>query len=138
MLTTNRIIINNVKLISQYKHYSNDVKINDQSFQLDNWTNITPKISSYIGRNLHLQKNHPISLLREKIVNYFYKTYVNSKGNPLFSIYDRLNPIVSVQQNFDNLLIPKNHPSRAKSDCYYINANYLLRAHTTAHQVCLK
>jgi phenylalanyl-tRNA synthetase alpha chain len=39
-----------------------------------------------------------------------------------------------VKQNFDNLLIPPGHESRKKSDCYYINRDYLLRAHTTAHQ----
>lgn len=42
--------------------------------------------------------------------------------------------MVTTEQNFDNLLIAPDHPSRARSDCYYINRNYLLRAHTTAHQ----
>lgn len=56
------------------------------------------------------------------------------KGSPVFSVYDRLSPVVSVAQNFDSLLIPAGHPSRARSDCYYINKNTLLRAHTTAHQ----
>lgn len=89
------------------------------------------------GRNLHLQKNHPLSIVRQKIVNFFYNAYMNTRGNPLFSVYDSLSPIVSVNQNFDSLLIPKNHPSRAKSDCYYINKNFLFRAHCTAHQVDL-
>jgi phenylalanyl-tRNA synthetase alpha chain len=30
--------------------------------------------------------------------------------------------------------VPKDHPSRKKSDCYYINKELLLRAHTSAHQ----
>ncbi|XP_075168941.1 phenylalanyl-tRNA synthetase, mitochondrial [Haematobia irritans] len=113
------------------------VEINGSSFVADNWTNITPKIVSYLGMNKHLQSNHPLSIIRQRIVNYFYKTYKTSRGNPLFSVYDKLNPIVTVQQNFDNLLIPLDHVSRNKSDCYYINKNYLLRAHTTAHQVDL-
>lgn len=111
------------------------IKINNRKYEADNYTNVTPKISSYMGRNLYLQKDHPLSIVRQQIVNYFYKVFVNSKGNPQFSVFDNLNPVVSVQQNFDNLLIPKNHPSRAKSDCYYVNKLHLLRAHTTAHQV---
>lgn len=75
-----------------------------------------------------------MSLVRRSIVDYFYKSYTNVKGSPIFSVYDRLSPVVSVAQNFDSLLIPARHPSRARSDCYYINKNTLLRAHTTAHQ----
>ncbi|XP_013099954.1 probable phenylalanine--tRNA ligase, mitochondrial [Stomoxys calcitrans] len=115
----------------------NRLEINGSSFVADNWTNVTPKILSYLGMNKHLQSNHPLSILRQRIVNYFYKTYKTSRGNPLFSVYDKLNPVVTVQQNFDNLLIPLDHVSRNKSDCYYINQHYLLRAHTTAHQVDL-
>uniref|UniRef100_A0A1I8M4X6 phenylalanine--tRNA ligase n=1 Tax=Musca domestica TaxID=7370 RepID=A0A1I8M4X6_MUSDO len=113
------------------------IDINGASFVVDNWTNVTPKILSYLGMQKHLQTNHPLSIIRQRIVNYFYKTYKTSRGNPLFSVYDKLNPVVTVQQNFDNLLIPLDHVSRNKSDCYYINKSYLLRAHTTAHQVDL-
>ncbi|KAB7494412.1 putative phenylalanine--tRNA ligase, mitochondrial [Armadillidium nasatum] len=63
-----------------------------------------------------------------------YSLYKNNRGNPLFSVYDQLLPVVNLNQNFDSLLVPKNHVSRQKSDNYYINQNYLLRAHTTAHQ----
>ena len=87
-------------------------------------------------QNLHLKKHHPLSIMRQRIVNFFYKEYANPKGGtPIFSVFDRLSPIVSVNQNFESLLIPKDHPSRAKSDCYYINRGYMLRAHCTAHQV---
>ena len=113
------------------------LEINGQSYAVDNWTNVTPKILSYMGLNKHLQKDHPLSIIRQRIVNYFYQAYKTSRGNPLFSVYDKLNPVVTVQQNFDNLLIPQDHVSRNKSDCYYINNNHLLRAHTTAHQVDL-
>lgn len=77
---------------------------------------------------------HPLSLVRQQIIDYFYKNYRNRSGNPLFSVYDNLNPIVTVSQNFDSLLVPKDHPSRKKTDSYYINRDTLLRAHTTAHQ----
>lgn len=110
------------------------IELNNNKYESDDYTNLTPKILSYLGKNIHLQKDHPLSMVRQRITNFFYKEYTNPKGTPLFSVYDRLNPIVSVKQNFDSLLIPENHPSRVKSDCYYVNREYLLRAHCTAHQ----
>ncbi|XP_030388351.1 probable phenylalanine--tRNA ligase, mitochondrial [Scaptodrosophila lebanonensis] len=114
---------------------AHQLEINRCTYATDNWTNVTPKILSYLGANKHLQNDHPLSIMRQRIVNYFYGAYRNQRGNPLFSVYDKLNPVVTVQQNFDNLLIPRDHVSRQKSDCYYINQQHLLRAHTTAHQV---
>lgn len=113
------------------------IELNNSKYESDDHTNLTPKILSYLGRKIFLQKNHPLSLMRQRITNFFYQEYTNPKGTPLFSVYDSLSPVVSVEQNFDALLIPQNHPSRAKSDCYYVNREYLLRAHCTAHQVDL-
>lgn len=120
---------------SQANISEKSIDLYSQRYERDSWTNITSKVVSHFDRNLHLQLNHPLSIIRKKIVNYFYSAYRSPRGNPLFSVYDNFSPVVSVEQNFDNLLIPKEHPSRAKSDCYYVNKNYLLRAHTTAHQV---
>lgn len=117
------------------RHVGPPISINNIKYTADEWTNVTPKILSYMGRNVYQQKNHPISIVRQQIVNYFYKVFLNSKGNPLFSVHENLCPVVTPEQNFDRLLIPKDHPSRVKSDCYYVNAAHLLRAHTTAHQV---
>lgn len=100
----------------------------------DDWTNITPNIIAKLGRNLHVKQYHPLSHLRQRIVNYFYKGFCGKSGSPSFSVYDNICPIVTVAQNFDSLLVPQDHPSREKNDCYYINENTLLRAHTTAHQ----
>lgn len=33
-----------------------------------------------------------------------------------------------------SLLIGKDHPSRKPTDCYYLNKDYILRGHTSAHQ----
>lgn len=115
----------------------NTITINKKSYPTDQWTNVSPKILSHMNRRIYLQKNHPLSIVRQQIINYFYKVFINTKGNPIFSVYDNLDPIVTPQQNFDNLLIPADHPSRAKSDCYYVNKDYLLRAHATAHQVSI-
>jgi phenylalanyl-tRNA synthetase alpha chain len=110
------------------------ISVDGREFQRDTWSNVSSKILSHLGRKLHLQKYHPLSLIKQRIVNLFYKRFVGRTGNPLFSVYDDLEPIVSVNQNFDSLLIPPGHQSRKKSDCYYVNCDYLLRAHTTAHQ----
>ncbi|XP_030031713.2 LOW QUALITY PROTEIN: probable phenylalanine--tRNA ligase, mitochondrial [Manduca sexta] len=109
------------------------VRIGDKDYPSDEYTNVTPKIISYLGRNFTLQKNNPLSIVRQRIVNYFYSSFTHG-GNPTFSVYDNLSPIVTTKQNFDDLLIPADHPSRAKSDCYYVNKDMLLRAHMTAHQ----
>ncbi|KAL4708671.1 hypothetical protein ACJJTC_008197 [Scirpophaga incertulas] len=109
------------------------VHLANKEFPSDEYTNVTPKIISYLGKNLHLQKGNPLAIVRKRIVNYFYSSFTH-RGNPIFSIYDNLSPIVTTKQNFDDLLIPNDHPSRAKSDCYYVNKDILLRAHMTAHQ----
>lgn len=105
-----------------------------QKYVTDDWTNITPNIIAKLGRNLHVQQYHPLSLLRQRIVNYFYEQFRSKSGTPSFSVYDNMCPVVTVAQNFDSLLVPKDHPSRRKNDCYFINQDILLRAHMTAHQ----
>jgi hypothetical protein len=42
---------------------------------------------------------------------------------------------VTVHQNFDELGFPKDHPGRSKTDSYYVNAEHMLRTHTSAHEV---
>jgi len=106
----------------------------NKKYMTDEWTNITPKIINKLGKNLHIKQYHPLSHLRQRIVNYFYGQFRNRSGTPLFSIFDNICPIVTIDQNFDSLLVPKDHPSRKKTDCYFVNHDTLLRAHTTAHQ----
>jgi phenylalanyl-tRNA synthetase alpha chain len=119
------------------KPSENVIELNNDKYEIDDYSNITPRIANFIGRNIHLQQHHPLSLVRQRVVKYFYGAYGNPRGNPVFSVYDNLSPVVTVEQNFDSLLIPQDHPSRAKSDCYYVNREHLLRAHCTAHQVDL-
>lgn len=111
------------------------IEINGTTYATDEWTNCTPRIQSYIGRGIYLKKNHPLSIVRKRIVQYFYDKFRNNRGNPLFAVLENIGPVVTVAQNFDSLLIPKDHVSRRKSDCYYINKDFLLRGHATAHQV---
>ncbi|XP_071443099.1 probable phenylalanine--tRNA ligase, mitochondrial [Hetaerina americana] len=113
------------------------LELRGKSFIEDDWTNVTPRILKYLGRNIYLQKHHPLSILRHKIVGYFYSNYQGHRGTPIFSVHENLDPVVSTKQNFDSLLIGSDHPSRQKSDCYYLNKENLLRAHMTAHQADL-
>lgn len=51
-----------------------------------------------------------------------------------FSIVDGPE-VETVENNFDLLNSPKNHPSRDLSDTFYINDNILLRTHTSTVQI---
>ncbi|XP_026281945.1 phenylalanine--tRNA ligase, mitochondrial [Frankliniella occidentalis] len=108
--------------------------VSGKQFERDSYTNITDGIIKHMSRKLHQQKGHPLYLIKECIKSYFYKKYIGRTGNPVFSVYDNQDPIVTTYQNFDSLLVPRNHVSRQKSDSYYLNSQYMLRAHTTAHQ----
>ena len=123
-----------VYLHSKTQLESEHVQLFDKVYSRDGMTNVTTNILSKIGRKLHLCKNHPISILREKIQEHVYADYRTRWGGPMFTMVDYLSPVVTVEQNFDSLLVPKDHVSRARNDNYYINSEYLLRAHTSAHQ----
>lgn len=88
-------------------------------------SNITPSIREKMNRNIHNTKNHPIEIIKRKIYDYFGDSFVK---------FDNLAPIVDVVENFDKLLIPKDHPARGMTDTYYVNENQVLRTHTSAHQ----
>uniref|UniRef100_A0A493TB51 phenylalanine--tRNA ligase n=1 Tax=Anas platyrhynchos platyrhynchos TaxID=8840 RepID=A0A493TB51_ANAPP len=112
----------------------NTVELLGKSYPQDDYSNVTEKILSKVGKNLHNKKHHPLWLIKEQVKDHFYKQYTGRRGTPLFSVYDGLSPVVTVQQNFDSLLIPQNHASRKKEDNYYLNRDHMLRAHTSAHQ----
>jgi phenylalanyl-tRNA synthetase alpha chain len=92
--------------------------------------NIAPSIKEKLGKKLHLKSNHPIKIIKEKIYTHFY----NHNKKSMVKFYDDLSPKVKIENNFDLLLIPKNHPSRSESDTYYFDHEYVLRTHTSAHQ----
>ena len=69
-------------------------KIGDKTYAVDSWTNITPKILSYRDRNLHNQKQHPLQLIKQRIVNYMYSYYPGRKA-PLFSVYDKVRKYIT-------------------------------------------
>ena len=80
--------------------------------------------------HLHTTQNHPVKIVKDLIYSQMAKI-------PGFLTFDGSPPVVTPEQNFDSLLIPKDHPSRSKSDTYYLSEGRLLRTHTSAHQVDL-
>lgn len=69
-------------------------------------SNITSGIADKIGRNLHLQKTHPLSILKSRIERYFKESGQSQPGAPRYQFFDSLPPRVTVKQNFDELGIP--------------------------------
>lgn len=51
-----------------------------------------------MAEKLHLRDKHPMNLLKQLIVNHFNKKHVNRRGNPIFSVYDQLTPVVTTEQ----------------------------------------
>ena len=99
-------------------------------------SNVTPRIQSKVGQGKHTQLSHPVQIIKQEIYSFFDKNYRRA-GQPLFTQVDHLSPVVTVEQNFDSVLVPKDHVAREKKDNYYINSTHMLRAHTSAHQVDL-
>jgi len=72
--------------------------------------------------DLTKKENSPVKFLTDQIVNL-----------PVFADFDLIDfpKIVSVEENFDLLNTPKDHPSRRESDTYYLSDKYVLRTQTT-------
>ena len=96
-------------------------------------------VTSSIIKKLNL-KNDEKPLFNEKnpifIIDKKIKTYLSNQSTlSTFKIINTIkNPIVHVKENFDDLLIPKDHQSRLANDTYYVDENHVLRTHTSAHQ----
>lgn len=74
----------------------------------------------------HIGHRHPLNQTMEELEDLF-----RHMG---FSVVDGPE-IESVENNFDKLNSPKNHPSRDLSDTFYIDKDTLLRTHTSPVQV---
>ncbi|GJP83609.1 hypothetical protein CLOP_g13741 [Closterium sp. NIES-67] len=98
----------------------------------DPTNNVPDTIFSKIGARLHTRADHPLSIIRSEIHQYFDSAYANA-----FLKFDHLAPVVATSSNFDDLLIPADHVSRSYNDTYYIDGTTVLRTHTSAHQAQL-
>lgn len=85
--------------------------------------NIPPSIVEKIGKNLYNIHNHPICIVKEKVFEYF---------SDLVKI-DIENPYVPIENNFDKLRVPANHPSRQPTDSFYRDEKTVLRTHMTCY-----
>ena len=86
--------------------------------------NISNFIQRKVGVNLHNRKMHPLEIVKQQIYAYF--------GDE-FRRLDDLSPVVTTKQNFDDLLVPRNHVSRRPTDTYYVDEDHVLRTYMTAH-----
>lgn len=93
-------------------------------------SNIPPRLLELSERKLIQNSDHPLGILKHLIHD-----FVNTAYPGVFTLKDNFDPKVTVHQNFDALLIPKDHPSRSPSDTYYFDKDHLLRTHTSAHEV---
>uniref|UniRef100_K3WZS2 phenylalanine--tRNA ligase n=1 Tax=Globisporangium ultimum (strain ATCC 200006 / CBS 805.95 / DAOM BR144) TaxID=431595 RepID=K3WZS2_GLOUD len=100
----------------------------------DPYCNVSESIAAKIGENLHRQKHHPLNIIKTKIEGYFDDLHA-THGHPKFTMFDNLSPVVSTEDCFDSMLVPKDHVSRKVTDTYYVNPTTVLRAHTSAHEV---
>jgi phenylalanyl-tRNA synthetase alpha chain len=94
------------------------------------FSNVPNTVKAKLDVKLHTQPNHPLCMIKQAIYDYFRSL---PKFNCLVT-HDDLSNIVQITSNFDDLLIPPDHPSRAKSDTYYVNETQVLRSQTSAHQ----
>ncbi|RCI11928.1 hypothetical protein L249_4210 [Ophiocordyceps polyrhachis-furcata BCC 54312] len=102
------------------------IEVRGRSFAPDSWFNIPPNVLETTSRRLHLKLDHPIDITRRLIESYFPR--------PGFRHFSDFHPVVTVEENFDALGFPPDHPGRARTDTYYISNDKLLRTHTSAHQ----
>ncbi len=93
------------------------------------YSNIPISIENKLQYKLHNKDGHPINIMKKHIYKFF-----ETLKDYNFEFFDDLDSIVKIEDNFDRLLIPKDHPARGKTDTYYVNENYVLRTHTSAHQ----
>lgn len=116
-----------VPLVRTYaSKYPEQIALDGKTFKTDAWTNVPTLILELTQRQLHQNPDHPIGILRDLIET-------NFKGLG-YTFYNDFRPTVTTFQNFDVLDFPQDHPGRSKLDTYYLNKDYLLRTHTSAHE----
>ena len=77
---------------------------------------------------IELGSRHPISIIRDKIIDIFYKIGFNISEGP---------EIEDDWHNFTALNLPPHHPARDMQDTFFINKDpdLLLRTHTSSVQI---
>ena len=78
------------------------------------------------GKVFKVGKKHPITQIIDEVTEIFMGIGFSVAEGP---------EVETVENNFDALNAPKNHPSRDMSDTFYFNENLLLRTQTSPVQV---
>lgn len=100
----------------------NDLRQKEKSLQMKK-----EKIDISISKNnLKLGHRHPLLSTVDELEDLFVSMGFSVVVGP---------EIETVQNNFDYLNSPENHPSRDLSDTFYINDDLLLRTHTSPVQI---
>ncbi|KAI9327813.1 hypothetical protein DFJ73DRAFT_782753 [Zopfochytrium polystomum] len=105
------------------------VSVLGRDYPRDALTNVSSSILSKTPLGIHRIPHHPLNILKSRIESHFA-----ARSPGVYAVMDSLHPVVTPKQNFDDLLVAKDHPSRLPNDTYYVNANAVLRTHTSAHQ----
>ncbi len=114
------------RIIRLHTTYSNQfASIKGIQYEIDSMTNLSPSVLSKIDSNFIQMSGHPIKRVKDLIYEYF---------GDKFQQRDVSNPVVTVYQNFDDLGFPSDHVGRSLTDSYYINHQWMLRTHMTAHE----
>lgn len=86
------------------------------------------KLKAYLAiPDLTNSKEHAIGMLYEKIAGYMREAHLTSDIRVF-----RKDPIVTVADNYDNLLIAADNISRSSTYTHYVDGENILRTHTTA------
>ncbi|KAA0164312.1 hypothetical protein FNF28_03943 [Cafeteria roenbergensis] len=98
--------------------------------------NVPESVKAKVGMDLHHRPSHPLTTIKAGIADAFASLPAGEGGiaRPKFKLFDDESPIVTVKQNFDDLLAPPDHVMRQPSDTFYVDEERLLRCHTSAHQ----
>ena len=107
------------------------IEVLGKAYVRDEMTNVTTAILKRVGRNLHRVPQHPVNIIKQRVVNHFHKYFVNSVGNPIFAHFDDVGPVVTTEQNFDSLLVSK--PCLSKQKGQLLHQTRMLRAHTSSN-----
>lgn len=115
-------IVNDLKAFAESKHESSKLKI--EASKQPEQTAIDYTLP---GDALQTGSFHPISIIRNKIVNIFQRIGFSIAEGP---------EIEDDWHNFSSMNLPENHPARDMQDTFYIHLNpdWLLRTHTSSVQ----
>ena len=117
------LAINELKKIALKKTEDFKTKLNSEKKSNIKQEDLTRPVSL-----LELGSRHPISIIRDKIIDIFYKIGFNISEGP---------EMEDDWHNFTALNLPPHHPARDMQDTFFINKDpdLLLRTHTSSVQI---